>query len=64
MDEYNVSFVIGQPFFVDGSGGNTLRLAFSKESEANIEEGIRRLGVALRKHLCQIKSAPQEVTIR
>ncbi len=52
MDEYNVSFVIGKPFFVDGSGTNTMRLAFSKETEANIEEGIRRLGELIRKQLC------------
>ncbi len=59
MDEYNVSFVGGQPFFVDGSGANTLRLAYSKETEANIDEGIRRLGEAIRKHLDILDRAPQ-----
>jgi len=35
-----VAFVPGAPFFVDGSGANTLRLAFSKEDPARIREGI------------------------
>jgi 2-aminoadipate transaminase len=52
LDEYNVSFVSGKPFFVDGRGANTLRLAFSKETEANIEEGIRRLGDLIKNQLC------------
>jgi 2-aminoadipate transaminase len=64
LDEYNVSFVLGQPFFVDGSGANTLRLAFSKETEPNIEEGIRRLGEAITKHLCNLAPAPKEVAVR
>lgn len=64
MDEYNVSFVIGQPFFVDGSGSNTLRLAFSKETEVNIEEGIRRLGEAIRKHRCVPSQSPKEAAVR
>jgi 2-aminoadipate transaminase len=64
MEEYNVSFVLGQPFFVDGSGANTLRLAFSKETEPNIEEGIRRLGEAIRKHLPAIDPSTREALAR
>ena len=41
--ENRVAYVPGQPFFVDDSGTNTLRLAFSKESPENITEGIKRL---------------------
>ncbi|MDD5542500.1 MAG: PLP-dependent aminotransferase family protein [Acidobacteriia bacterium] len=52
LDEYNVSFVSGKPFFVDGQGANTIRLAYSKETAGNIEEGIRRLGELIKKHLC------------
>lgn len=37
-----VAYVPGQPFFVDDSGANTLRLAFSKESPAAIAEGVER----------------------
>lgn len=64
MDEYNVSFVRGQPFFVDGSGANTIRLAFSKETESNIDEGIRRLGVAIKQHLCRPNPSPKETVAR
>jgi len=41
--ESGVAYVPGQPFFVDSSGANTLRLAYSKETPENIGEGIRRL---------------------
>ncbi len=41
--ENGVAYVPGQPFFVDGSGANTLRLAYSKESPEKIVEGIRRM---------------------
>ncbi len=39
-----VAFVPGQAFFADGGGESTLRLNFSNSDEANIEEGMRRLG--------------------
>jgi 2-aminoadipate transaminase len=42
-----VAYVPGQPFFVDGSGANTLRLAYSKETPEKISEGIARLGRVL-----------------
>lgn len=35
-----VAYVPGAPFFVDGSGANTLRLAFSKEDPDAIDRGI------------------------
>ena len=41
--EAGVAYIPGQPFYVDGSGANTIRLAFSSESEAGIREGIRKL---------------------
>lgn len=43
-----VAFVPGQAFFADGSGANTLRLSFSLADEAEITEGMKRLGVAIR----------------
>jgi DNA-binding transcriptional MocR family regulator len=46
--ERNVAFVPGQEFFPDGSGANSARLNFSNASLENIEEGIRRIGGALR----------------
>jgi 2-aminoadipate transaminase len=47
----NVVFVPGQPFHVDGTGQNTLRLNFSNTDEAKIEEGMKRLARALREEL-------------
>jgi 2-aminoadipate transaminase len=47
----NVAFVPGQAFFVDGSGTNTLRLNFSNSSEAQIEEGMKRLASAIKRLL-------------
>jgi 2-aminoadipate transaminase len=38
-----VAYVPGQPFFVDGSGANTLRLAYSRETPAAITDGVERM---------------------
>lgn len=38
-----VAYVPGAPFFVDGSGRNTMRLTFAKENDERIREGIARL---------------------
>jgi len=46
--EQRVAFVPGGAFFADGSNRNTLRLSFSCASEAQIDEGIARLGRLLR----------------
>jgi 2-aminoadipate transaminase len=43
-----VAYVPGAPFFVDGSGRNTMRLTFAKENDERIREGIRRLAGVLR----------------
>ncbi|MEA2491903.1 MAG: 2-aminoadipate transaminase, partial [Acidobacteriota bacterium] len=42
-----VAYIPGAPFFVDGSGQNTMRLTFAKESDARIREGMGRLAEAL-----------------
>jgi len=48
--EAGVAYVAGGPFFVDGTGSNTMRLTFAKESAERIGDGIRRLaGVVTRK---------------
>lgn len=39
-----VAYVPGGSFFPNGEGQNTLRLSFSEASQADIEEGIKRLG--------------------
>lgn len=49
--EEGVAYVSGGAFHVDGSGKNTLRLAYSQADEARIEEGIARLGRFLRRRI-------------
>lgn len=54
MDEAaaaGVVFFPGAWFYVDRGNANVLRLSFSTVPEARIDEGIHRLGAALRKHL-------------
>jgi 2-aminoadipate transaminase len=40
----DVAFVPGRAAYVDGSGGNSMRLNFSGSDEDEIREGIRRIG--------------------
>jgi 2-aminoadipate transaminase len=49
--EENVAFVPGQAFYADESGENTLRLNFTNSDNKSIEEGIKRLGMAIEKLL-------------
>jgi 2-aminoadipate transaminase len=46
-----VAFVPGAPFWVGGTVRHTLRLNFSNASEERIEQGIRRLGDVIKRHL-------------
>jgi DNA-binding transcriptional MocR family regulator len=46
-----VTFVSGEPFYVDGGGQYALRLSFSSQEESNIIEGIRRLGTVMKRLL-------------
>ncbi len=46
--EENVAFVPGQAFYSDNPELNTLRLNFSNSNEKKIEEGIKRLGNAIK----------------
>ena len=48
LESQKVAFVPGQAFFADRSGANTLRLSFSLARDAQIEEGMKRLGAATR----------------
>jgi 2-aminoadipate transaminase len=43
-----VAYIPGAPFFVDGSGRNTMRLTFAKESDARIREGVAKLAASFR----------------
>ncbi len=56
-----VAFVPGQAFYVDGGGANTLRLNFSNSDGDKIEEGISRLGSAIRRLLTASNSATEAV---
>ena len=48
VDAHRVAFVPGGAFFADGSGSNTIRLSFSLPPEEVINEGVARLGAAMR----------------
>jgi 2-aminoadipate transaminase len=43
-----VAYIPGGPFFVDGSGANTMRLTFAKEGDERIREGVARLAEVYR----------------
>jgi DNA-binding transcriptional MocR family regulator len=43
-----VAFVVGEAFHASGGGQGAFRLNYSYQSEANIREGVRRLGLALK----------------
>jgi len=45
----NVAFVLGNAFFCDGSGKNTMRINFSYMSEEKNTEGVIRLATAIKK---------------
>jgi len=45
--EERVIFVSGSAFFADGSGHDTIRLAFSAARETEIDEGVERLARAI-----------------
>jgi DNA-binding transcriptional MocR family regulator len=49
--EHGVIYVAGDAFFVDRSGQNVIRLSFSAPTPDRIEEGVARLGRALRAEL-------------
>jgi 2-aminoadipate transaminase len=38
-----VAFIPGGPFFVDGSGRNTMRLTFARETDERMRDGVARL---------------------
>ena len=52
-----VAFVPGTPFYVDGTGENTLRLNFSNSDPKRIREGVDRLAGCMRSFLNIGKSA-------
>lgn len=53
--EQKVAYVPGSSAFVDGSGHNTMRLAFSSSTPEVIDEGIRRLADVVRAEIASKK---------
>jgi 2-aminoadipate transaminase len=53
----DVAYVVGQAFFPDAGGMNTLRLNFSCPSNDRIREGIRRLGEVMREEIDERRGA-------
>ncbi len=49
----NVAFVTGQPFFVDGSGHNTLRLSYAQAGEEDMAAAIRVIGHLIKDDLAE-----------
>jgi len=49
--ENRVAYVTGSEFYPNGGGKNAMRLSFSLNSEAKIDEGIRRLAKVVREEL-------------
>ena len=50
LDEH-VAFVPGRAAFLDGRGANSMRLNFSGVGEAEIREGVRRIGEVVREQV-------------
>ena len=59
----NVALVPGEVFYPDGGGQEEMRLNFSCPPIAQIEEGIRRLGVALTALLKKRKRAEEQYEV-
>jgi 2-aminoadipate transaminase len=51
IERAKVTYVFGHPFFVNGQGRQTLRLAFSRETEDNIRAGVHQLAQVFKSHL-------------
>jgi len=55
--ENNIAYVVGSAFHCHQVGHNTMRLNFSYPSEAEMEEGVKRLARVIEKRLVGHKSA-------
>ncbi|MDZ7400975.1 MAG: PLP-dependent aminotransferase family protein [candidate division KSB1 bacterium] len=47
----NVAFISGAPFYIDGSGCNTMRLSYAQSSNHEIEQAIKVIGQIIKKRL-------------
>ena len=66
--EEHVAFVPGRAVFVDGRGGSSMRLNFSGVGEAEIREGVRRIGEVVREQVALYGTLtgarPQRMVVR
>lgn len=53
--EKQVAFVLGEPFYPNGGGERAFRMCFTFTSPEQTEEGMKRLGEALRESLPQVQ---------
>ena len=58
-----VAYVVGDAFYPEGGGHNTMRLNFSHASDEMIEEGIRRLGDVIRQEMGEKEAALEDEVI-
>lgn len=54
VDE-NVAYVVGDAFFVDDGGYNTMRINFTHSSEEEIKKGIKALGKVIKEEMEKIE---------
>ncbi len=59
----NVAYVVGDAFYVENEGYNTMRLNFSHSSEEEIKEGIERLGKVIKQEISEKKGKLRETLI-
>jgi 2-aminoadipate transaminase len=60
--QHGVIFVVGSAFFVDGSGRQFMRLAFSLPSASVIDEGVTRLAAAVKAAVTAAAASPAAPT--
>ncbi|MFL9503825.1 PLP-dependent aminotransferase family protein [Rhodopseudomonas palustris] len=53
LKHQKVAFVPGRAFFADGTNGNTIRLSFSLHEKPAVDEGVRRIGQAIREMMAR-----------
>jgi 2-aminoadipate transaminase len=59
----NVAFVPGAAAYLDGRGHNAMRLNFSAVDEADIREGVRRIGKVVAEQLALYGSLTGEASV-
>ncbi|MFW6195829.1 MAG: PLP-dependent aminotransferase family protein [Thermoplasmatota archaeon] len=57
----NVAYVVGDAFFVEDRGYNTMRINFTHSSEEEIKEGIKHLGEVIKEEIKQKKMEKEQM---